>query len=273
MSRDPEGLLELVRLVAPALIPRSFGWGAVAVVAGLVAWASPWSPVSLLRGDVLLGEGRAAEAALVYDRVAEVNPWATVREAALERSASTWLVELDAPREARARLEALLWYRPARGATAELLEQIGHLLQDEGDFAAAAVRFREAHDLAPQAPTAGDRLASAATAAEHGGDRRLADALWRRLGRTHPEQLARAELGRATLALHRGDVQEALASYQRASGGTFDPDLAAAAALGATVCLSRLGDVPAALAALDEVELPAGVVGPRTEALEARIDE
>jgi tetratricopeptide (TPR) repeat protein len=270
MHRDPEGLLELVRVVAPALVPRSVGWGLVALVAAGFLWTSPLSPVPLLRADVLLGQGRALSAARTYDAVAAANPLPAVRARALERAASTWAVELMVPREARLRLEQLVWYRPGRADTAAVLADIGRLLLEEGDPAAAAVRLREAHDLAPMAPEAGERLAAAAAAADTAGDRRLADALWRRLGRTHPEHAARAELGRATVALHEGDVPRALAAYQRVAAGTFDPDLAATAALGETVCRGRLGDVQGALEVLDDSSLPPSVTRPTAEGLEAR---
>jgi tetratricopeptide (TPR) repeat protein len=273
MRRDPEGVLELVRVLAPALVPRTLGYGAVALLVAGLLWTSPLSPVPLLRADVLLGEGRALAAVQVYDAVAAQNPSKELRALALERAASAWTVELMVPREARQRLEQLLWYRPARTDTAALLARIGALLLEEEDYAAAAVRFREAHDLAPMAPEAADRLALAATAADHAGDRRLADALWSRLGRAHPERAAVAELGRASVALHEGQVEQALAAYRRAATSTFDPDLAAAATLGATVCQARLGDVDGALEALDEVDLPRGVTRPRTEALEARQPE
>lgn len=271
MARDPEGLLEVVRVLAPSLVPRAIAWGAVAAASAVFLWMSPQSPLALQRADVLLGHGRALEAARIYDGVAEASPWPALREASLARSAVTWEVELDAPREARLRWERLLWYRPGRSETAELLARIGGLLVEEGQFADAAVRLREAHDLAPQAREAGERLAAAATAADHAKDRRLADALWKRLGKTHPEQVARAELARGTLALHRGETESALGAFRRAEGGTFDPDLAAAAALGATVCLSRLGDVPGALSTLEEADLPPGVAGPRQQALRSRV--
>lgn len=273
MHRDPEGLLEVVRVLAPALVPRALGWGAVALLAAGFLWTSPLSPVPLLRADVLLGEGRALSAVAIYDAVAAENPFPSVRATALERAASVWAVELTVPREARARLEQLVWYRPGRTETAEVLADIGRLLQEEGDHAAAAVRFREAHDLAPMHPEAGDRLALAAAAADAAGDRRLADGLWRRLGRTHPEHAARAALGRATVALHEGDVQRALDAYREAEASTFDPDLAATAALGATVCLGRLGDVEGALEVLDEASLPPAVVRPTAEALELRAEQ
>jgi tetratricopeptide (TPR) repeat protein len=165
MRLGSAGLVTVVRLVAPALVPRSLTYGLVALLGAGFLWSSPLSPIPLPRADVMLGRGDALGAVQLYDTVATRNPLPTVRAAALERAASVWAFELMVPREARERLERLLWYRPSRTDTAALLARIGGLLLEERDYAAAAIRFREAHDLAPMSPEAADRLAAAASAA------------------------------------------------------------------------------------------------------------
>lgn len=270
MGRIRRGVLGVVRLVAPGVSGRVLGWGTVAALVGTFFWAHPVSPLALWRADVLLGHGRPAAAAQLYDAVARFNPMPGLRARALERAASTWAVELSTPREARRRLERRLAMPMTPPERAALLERVGQLLLEEGRPADAAVRLRQAHDLAPTDPGATSRLARAARAAAQAGDPSHADQLWRRLGRMHPEWLARAELGRGNLALRQGRVEEALSLYEKAVDHAFDPDVASVARLGAATCLERLGDLQEALAELDEAELPPEVRERRAQRIQDR---
>ncbi|MEQ1505473.1 MAG: tetratricopeptide repeat protein, partial [Myxococcota bacterium] len=153
---------------------------------------------------------------------------------------------------------------------ADLLDRVGQLLMLEGEHLDAARRLREAHDIAPEAHGAAERLARAAGSAAMGGDLDLADRMWRRMGQAHPDQLARSELGLANVALARGRVEEALASYEAASNHAFDPDVSSVASLGAATCLERLGDLDEALAELDAADLPPEVHASRAAQIRAR---
>jgi tetratricopeptide (TPR) repeat protein len=271
MRRDPQGLFAVLHILAPSFLARVAGYGFVGVLLGGFLWASPASPLALVRPDVLLGQGRALEAVATWDAIARTNPLPGLRDLALDRAATTWAVALGEPREARFRLEARLRQERPNPERAVLLARIGELLVLERDPAAAAVRFREAHDLDPGAREAGGRLRRAAEAAGSAGDPALAEKLWRRLGKTHPEHLAASELGRAEVALHRGEIERALAAFRSAQSHTYDPDLLASATLGANVCLERLGDLEEALAELADAELPPDVHARREAGLAARL--
>jgi tetratricopeptide (TPR) repeat protein len=262
--------MDVLRLLAPAVAPGVLGWGSVAIGVAIFLWTSPVSPVALWRADVLLGQGRAHDATALYDAIAATNPIPGVRARALDRSALTWSVELGQPTEARVRLEELLYHRMSRAEQAEVLDRVGQLLLLEGQPLDAAVRLREAHDIAKELPTAPARLARAARAASLGNDLELSARMWRRMGQDHPSELARAELGLANVALTRGDVEEALASYQAAAAHAVDAEIASAARLGAATCLERLGDLDQALAALDSADLPPAVFESRAARIRAR---
>lgn len=270
MSRVRRGPLQIVRLLAPAVVPRVIGWGSVAIGLALFLWTSPISPVALWRADVMLGHGQPFDAIRVYDAIAKTNPLPSLRAAALERSALTWSVELGAPHEAQARLELRLHQRMSDEERADVLDRLGQMLILEGRQLEAARRLREAHDIAKHVPGAPDRMARAARTAAFGGDLELAARLWRRLGTDHPEQRARSELGLANVALSQGDVEVALVSYEAADDHAFDPDVASAASLGAATCLERLGEFDEALAELDDADLPPQVRESRAKKIRAR---
>lgn len=270
MARLRRGPLQVVRLLAPSVVPRVVGWGSVAIGLAIFLWTSPVSPVALWRADVLLGHGQPYRAIQVYDAIAHTNPLPSLRAAALERSALTWSVELGAPHEAQDRLEQRLHQRMSDEERATVLDRLGQMLILEGRQLEAARRLREAHDIAKDLPDAPDRMARAARTAAFGGDLELAARLWRRLGTDHPEQRARSELGLANVALSQGDVEEALASYEAAADHAFDPDIRSVASLGAATCLERLGDLDEALAELDEADLPPEVLESRAKQIRAR---
>ncbi len=273
MDRDREGLLAMLGLVAPNLLPRTSAWAAVGLALAAFVLLSPASPVALAEGDLLAGIGQPERAVEAYDATARWTPWRPIRRAALERAAHTWAVELDDPVEARHRLEELLREPGDPSSQAALLERIGILMLAEGEVDAGIRRLREAHDLDPQAAEATRRLERAAEAASAAGNLEQAERLWRRLGQLHPDRYAVAELGRADVALRRGRIEAALTAYDNANEHTFDPDLAAAAKFGSSICLERLGDLEEALANLDEAELPPGVLEQRTSKMRARLPD
>jgi tetratricopeptide (TPR) repeat protein len=264
------GSLQVVKLLAPSMLSRLVGWASMATGFSIFMWSSPASPAALWRADVALGHGRALEATEIYDAIARSNPLQHIRAEALERAALTWSVELQDPSEARMRLELRLYQTMPDDERADLLERIAQLLLLEGEQLDASRRFREAHDIAPFAPGGSERLAKAARAAASAGDLDLSARLWRRLGQTHPEDLARSELGLANVSLSRGDVEGALESYENSADHAFDADVASVASLGAATCLERLGNLDQALAELDEADLPDAVRESRAAQIKAR---
>lgn len=270
MARVRRGPLHVVRLLAPGIVPRVFGWGSVAIVTAAFLWLSPISPVALWRADVLLGHGSPMSAIYIYDSIAHTNPLPNLRTAALERSALTWSVELGMPNEARDRLEQLLLERMSDADRALMLDRVGELLLLEGYTLDAARRLREAHDIAPDLPEAPERMARAARAAATGGDLELAGRIWRRLGDAHPDERARSELGLANVALSAGNIEVALEAFEAASKYATAPELAGVASLGSATCLERLGALDQALAELDDADLPSAVVERRAAQIQAR---
>lgn len=264
------GYRQVVRLLAPSIVPRVIGWSAVAIGFSMFLWTSPASPAALWRADVMLGHGEALEASEVYDAIARSNPLPRVRALALERSALTWSVELGDAHEARLRLEQRLFQNMDDAERADLLDRIGQLLVLEGEQLEASRRFREAHDIAPYLPAGPERLAKAARSAAIAGDLDLSARLWRRMGQTHPEDLGLSELGLANVALSNGDVEGALKYYESASNHAFDSDVASVASLGAATCLERLGNLDEALAELDAADLPDAVHASRAARIKAR---
>jgi tetratricopeptide (TPR) repeat protein len=271
MDRDREGVMGVVGLLAPALLPGGGRWLVAGLLAAGCAAFSPASPLALAGGDLLAGLGRPEAAVAVYDGAARWTPWRAVRRAALERAARTWSIALDDPGEARRRWEALLGEPGDPSQQADALEQLALSLFADGVEEDGILRLREAHDLAPQAPGAARRLERAATAASQLGNLEQADRLWRRLGQAHPDRFAVAELGRADVALRRGRIETALHAYQEAHRHTFDPAVAAAAKFGSSICLERLGDLEEAIADLDEAELPPRVFEERATKMRERL--
>lgn len=262
--------MQVVKLLAPSMLSRLAGWSLLAIGFAMFMWTSPASPAALWRADVALGHGRAFDATVIYDAIARSNPLPWVRAEALERAALTWSVELQDATEARIRLERRLYQTMPDNERADLLERIGQLLLLDGEQLEAARRFREAHDIAPFVPGGPERLAKAARTAAGAGDLDLAARLYRRLGQTHPEDRARAELGLANVALAQGELEVALESYQEAAGHAFDADVASVASLGAATCLERLGKLDEALAELAAADLPDAVRASRAARIKAR---
>lgn len=271
MQRDAEGLLAVVGHVAPRFTTRLGLAAVLALSLSALIWGSPASPVALWRGDLLAATGRAQSAVEAYDAVARANPFEVVRLRAMECAGNTLAIELGDERAALDRFHRLVVLERDPRRQAAVLERIGSLEIQLGDDVEGSRRLREAHDLDPTSPDAVRRLARAATVAAHAGDLDGAQKLWRRLARKHPGQQAVAELGLADVALRQGRTQDALTAFVRAGEHTFDPDVAAAAKFGASVCLERLGDLEEALAELDEAELPPHVFEQRVHQVRTRL--
>jgi len=244
--------------------------GVTALLGAVGLWLHPASPVALGWGDIAVGRGRPQVAVRAYDSVGHRHPSPEVRARAFLRSARVWAVELGDPEEARLRYEWSLPLPLPPRDRADMLEQLAALLDDVGRHRDAAQRFREARDLDPGSPRAAERLVRAARAAARGGDRATADRTWRRLAEAHPAVAGRAWLGRANLELGEGNTVAALRHYERAVDHSFDPSVSAAAQLGISTCLERLGDLEQAIAELGEADLPRSIRQRREAEIRAR---
>ena len=267
---EAQELLAMAHHEAPRAAVRILGWGSLGAIVLAFLWYHPASPIALWRPDVAMGNRRPHAAAVAYDAVGRSHPNRSVRVEALRRSALVWAIDLGRPEEALARYEQLLQQPMAPTERAPVLAHLGELLADGNQFAEAAQRLREAHDLDPKAIEAPDRLVKSARASNAAGDDDAADLTWRRLADRHPVYAARAHLGRANLRLQRGDAVGALGMYESALNAAFDPAVAAAAQLGIATCLERLGDLESALAQLDEADLPGDIRAQRVSSIRAR---
>lgn len=253
-----------------ALTPRQRWFAAIVLPAVLgVVWLAPVSPAALSRADVALGAGEPVRAAMVYDRVAAWTPIQGVRKRALERGAAVYSAELNDPAAARMRLQSLLEEDLDPRTYAEIQARIGALLLRERRPIRAAKAYQKSVEADPDALDAARRMARAARALGDAGYHHKAMGLWSDLLAEHPPWRGRANLGRAELHLASGEVGAALPLYEDVViHGTADEQ--AAARLGVSVCLEKLGDLDQAIAAIDGAELPEDVRQSRANALMAR---
>ncbi|MBN2801377.1 MAG: hypothetical protein JXX28_19705 [Deltaproteobacteria bacterium] len=241
--------------------PRTLWLGLGTSLVAALLWLSPHSPIALDRADSAVLAGRVEEAASRYDEVARVGLTAGMRREALRRGALLYGLELGQAGEAIARLERLIPLVKGPAERAELRDLQARLYQDQGRYTLAARQWTLA--WAEQAEAA--RLVAAAGAWERAGDDGRAWDTWIWVGAVCPERVAESTLGRAHLTLAAGQVQDALALYERAERQARDGDLRSVARLGAVTCLERLGDLDEAIAGLDQAEIP-------DEALDARLE-
>jgi len=245
-------LRRFVGLGGPSLAGLAVAAGVTAAAWGLPHPAAPWA---LTLADHNLGAGRPGAAVAAYEAVAAHNPSVEVRNEAHRRAALVYGSQLDRPAAARRHLQAVLAATGAPAARAELLEQLGELLLDEGQPVGAAARFEMAAEALPHHPRSGQLLLRAAQVlADHRRDRQ-AVLLYRRVQRDHPAFGGASMVGRAQVRLRKGQIERALTLFEQAVDHTYDPDLVEVARLGRTVCLERLGDLDSALAQLEEVDL------------------
>jgi hypothetical protein len=256
-----------------ALLPTP----AVLVVAAIGAllgaiWLVPGSPATLWRADAALGGGDGGRALALYDDVAE-HGWATsLRRSALRRSAALLSTELGRPAEARVRLERLIVLEEDPAVVADLHERVAHLWAASHEPELATRSFVASVQAAPRHPRAAERLVQAGRAATEAGREALAVQLWERLAAHYPSHLAVARLAQGRAALAVDDAQGALRLFDEALTSAASPDLRAAARLGISTSLERLGNLDEAIAELDHAELPGNVRGSRLDVLRTRRD-
>lgn len=232
-------------------------------------WLAPVSPLAMSQGDVALGQGAPVRAARVYDAVATWTPFDATRAEALRRAAAVHAGELNDPRGSRQRLETLLAEDLTAPERAQVLDRVGRLWLQERWPGKAAASFQMAVAVDPESPDVAARMAYAARAYGEAGRVDDANEQWTRLAEEHPGWRGRANLGRAELALAGRRVTAALALFEDVVEHGL-PEEQAAARLGISVCLEKLGDLDSALVAIDQAELPEDVRRSRTDALRAR---
>jgi tetratricopeptide (TPR) repeat protein len=265
------------RYAAPTLVgqllPAPIGVGVLSFIillAGL--WALPGSPVTLWRADGALGRGDAALALRLYDDVGDSGWTRGLRKSALSRSASLLATEHARPDAARSRLDRLLRLERDSFVRASVRERVGHLWLGTRDIDLAVRSFVGSVDEAPRAERAPERLAIAGRTAMEAGRLDLAEALWDRLAEEYPRYRAVARLGHGRVALLLDDAQAALRWFDEAHAFATSADERAAARLGASTALERLGNLDEAIAELDNGELPSTVRGSRLDSLRTRRD-
>jgi len=259
------------RTLITALFPRPLA-GAVAGLAlalGL-AFVTPGSPITLWRADASLGSADPAAALALYDDVAAWGWTPSMRRAALRRGAALLSGELARPDHARERLERLVALEPDPIVVAELSERIAHAWNAEHDHEIAVRWFIAAAQFAPSDPRRPDRLVLAGRAATEAGRPEIAEALWERIAQEYPSHRGVARLAQGRSALAVDDPQRALLLFDEAVHAAASPDQVAAARLGVSTALERLGNLDEAIAELDAALLPDPVRGSRLDSLRAR---
>ena len=247
------------------------GWfAASSTIACLgLLWLAPVSPLAMSQADVALGQGRPVRAATVYDAVSKYTPFASTRAEALRRAAAVHAAELNDPRGARLRLERLLDEPLHTRERADVLARMGQLWLQERRPGKAAAAIQMAVVMDPESHDTPARMALAARAYGDAGRDEDANEQWARLADEFPAWRGRANLGRAELNLARRQIPAARHLFEDVVEHGM-PDEQAAARLGISVCLEKLGDLDNALAAIDLAELPEDVRRSRTNALRAR---
>ena len=133
----------------------------------------------------------------------------------------------------------------------------------------AAESYRAAVLVDPESLDAPAWMDAAARAYRDGGDHVEAQRQWSELLARHDAWRGRANLGLAELHLAQRQIAPALRLFEDTAQHGL-PDEQAAARLGISVCLEKLGDLDQALAAIDGAQLPDQVRRSRTYALRAR---
>ena len=124
---------------------------ALCVLGGLwvLAVISPASPLAFVRANLLLGMGQTDWALGIYDDVAEQGVTASLRSAALHRSAMLWSIQQRNPDEALRRWEMLAQTSSNLGVRADAWKRVGDLLSEvDGRHRDAAKAYERSADFA-----------------------------------------------------------------------------------------------------------------------------
>ena len=245
--------------------------GGLLGLSGWLGWSHPASPLAMSRADTMLAHD-PLQAVHAYDLIAQVNPWRGVRQKALYRSSAVYISDLSDPATARERLVSALEVVQDPLLRADTWQQMGELDLELRDPERAAEAFVTAHNVAPEASQAPERLVAAARARMQAGDDKSALSLWRRVGRRFESHRCLAWVAEAEIQLALGEPMRALELYQNVLTSDEDPSLTALARLGAATCMERMGALDEALAELDQLE-DDPVRRARSDSLRLRIDE
>lgn len=223
------------------------------LVAAVIAWMGPWSPVALDAPSSLVAAGEPAAAVEAWLELSE-SPWAGDhnRRAALWRAAQISAVELDAPERADALAQRVLALDPQDDLRSDVLTLRAALAPRVGDGSGAAALLVAAANAAQGADRRGALLLEAAVLEEAQAqlDPAALVALYAEAA-VVPSVAAEAQIHLGRLQL---DAQPAAAyeAYARALQAGAEGDAARTARLGMATALERLEGRDAALAVVDE---------------------
>jgi len=235
------------------------------VFAGMGVWYSPVSPVALYLADARINDGPFEVVVARYEQIVRHHWSERTRTRALKRASQ--LYELNSQE-----VEGLLGlYQLANtpSQVADLEAQIGMQYVERGESSKGALWLERSHRSAEDAPEAGARLLLAAQARFETGQFTKAEKLYLMVGRKYPQLGPEADIGLAELLLSVGRARAALKHFERASRHAEQSPLKALAQFGVATCLERLGQLDAALAEMDEVDLPERVLDERREGIRA----
>lgn len=238
--------------------------------AGAVFVLHPGSPLVGWQADHALGAGDVAEAARLYDLVADYGWQMDSRKRGLARAAYVYADRLGEPNEGIARWRRQLLEERDSVVRAELRENIGEAHVQAGNPVDAYRAFLSAGLADPANARAPQRLLMAAKHAYLAGESKTARALWRKVAAEYKGGAAEATLwlGRDALLAH--DVLKANEWFDKSVKLGGPEHVQMAAKLGVATTLERLGDLDEAIAEIDDSELPDEVRESRLDALRLR---
>jgi len=222
------------------------------VVAWIVFWVSPISPVALDRTAARAAAGDAEGAVAAYLDQANAYGRTSSRGEALWRAAVITHVTLEQPERAADLLETLIERYPEHKRVVDAHARMGLIHRHhDGDPIRAGMRWVAAASVDPAHPEAGRWMLDAGLAFADAGDVEHAlSAL--QVASSRPQQAVAAWLAQGRLQL-QSDPAQAYSDYDAAFRAGADGEARRLAHLGMATALEYLDRREAALAELDEV--------------------
>ena len=242
----------------PAALLRLGALLALLVATGGFVASGPWSPTALGQVRSEVAEGDITAALHTCRQVARYNPLPSLRQEARFQSAvlSTTIVG-----DHRAAARDLWWVIQRAPEGAALRRQAMELLaptlsQELRHPAHAAVVYERLAHTWPEHQRADSWLLAAAQARESAGQDERARLLRARIVVSGGPLVAAAWLEMARTSLAQGLPSRAYDEYRRAKESSRQPEVQRLARIGTALALEDLGQMDAAVAELDEDDLP-----------------